>query len=118
MELSHQMRKRNAVLRATWLPRLQNEEADALTNADYRHFSAERRIPVSLDKLKFGVLNELMEAGVTYHDEVSALRERQRLQREATSLVKEADPQPARAGWPAQKRRKRAGATLRDREPW
>ena len=32
MELAHQMRVRRLVLRAKWLPRLENEEADALTN--------------------------------------------------------------------------------------
>ena len=37
MELAHQMRKRNLVLCAHWLPGLENEEADALTNFDYRH---------------------------------------------------------------------------------
>ena len=118
MELSHQMRKRNAVLRASWIPRLQNEEADALTNSDFRHFAPEKRIPVELADLNFGVLNELMSSGLEYHDEVTALRERQRQLRTSTPGVEEDVPQPARAGWPARKRRKRAGTTLRDREPW
>ena len=48
MELAHQMMRRRLVLRARWLPRLQNEEADALTNVDYRHFSADKRIPVDV----------------------------------------------------------------------
>ena len=44
MELAHQLADRKAVLRAQWLPRLQNEEADALTNCDFRHFDAAKRI--------------------------------------------------------------------------
>ena len=42
MELAHQMQLRQAILRALWLPRLQNEEADALTNLDFRHFAPEK----------------------------------------------------------------------------
>ena len=118
MELSHQMRRRNAVLQASWIPRLQNEEADALTNADFRHFSPKNRMPVELADLKFGVLDELMCSGIEYHDEVSALREKQRQLRIAAPGTDAGDQQPARAGWPARKRRKRAGATLKDREPW
>ena len=47
MELAHQMRRRRLVLRARWLPRLENEEADALTNLDFRHFDAAKRAGVS-----------------------------------------------------------------------
>ena len=118
MELAHQMRKRNAVLRASWLPRLQNEEADALTNADFRHFSPGLRVAVTLQDLKFGILDEFMSTGLAYHDEVTALREKQRLLRESTPSGAGDTQRPARAGWPASKKRKRAGDTLRDREPW
>ena len=40
MELAHQLGLRRAVLRAEWLPRLQNEEADALTNAGFHTFDS------------------------------------------------------------------------------
>ena len=53
MELVHQMRRRRLVLRARWLPRLQNDEADQLTNMDFRHFDPKERIPVSLERLGF-----------------------------------------------------------------
>ena len=43
MELAHKMRVRRLVLRAHWLPRLENEEADALTNFDFRHFDPRLR---------------------------------------------------------------------------
>ena len=54
MELAHQCRVRRVALRAAWLPRLQHEEADALTNLDFRHFDAARRIQVDLGKLEEG----------------------------------------------------------------
>jgi hypothetical protein len=66
MELAHQMRTRRLVLRAHWLPRLENEEADALTNFDFRHFDPARRIEVKLEELEFAVLNELFAAGEEY----------------------------------------------------
>ena len=47
-------------MRANWVPRLENEEADALTNWDFRHFDPARRLDVDLQKLEFGVLNELL----------------------------------------------------------
>lgn len=66
MELAHQMRIRRLVLRAHWLPRLENEEADALTNFDFRHFDPAKRVEVKLEDLEFAVLNELFAAGEEY----------------------------------------------------
>ena len=66
MELSCQLGFRRACLHTRWIPRLQNEEADALTNGDFQHFGPKLRIPVSLDQLQFRVVNELFEEGETY----------------------------------------------------
>ena len=44
MELACQLGLRRACMHARWIPRLQNEEADALTNGDFRHFDPKRRI--------------------------------------------------------------------------
>ena len=74
MELAHQMRRRRLVLRAQWLPRLQNDEADQLTNMDFRHFDKKKRIPVDLDRLGFQVLPELFEAGEAYLESLSQLK--------------------------------------------
>ena len=73
MELAVQLTKRNATTRANWIPRLENEEADALTNWDFRHFDPARRLDVDLQKLEFGVLNELLDVGERYLGEVAAL---------------------------------------------
>ena len=105
MELAHQMRVRRLVLRAHWLPRLENEEADALTNFDYRHFDAAKRIEVKLEELEFKVLNELFKEGEEY---VAALEKaRDELKKaKADGLI------------PTGKKRKKVGDSLRDRESW
>ena len=78
MELAHQMRRRRLVLRAHWLPRDQNEEADALTNFDYSHFDMGKRIEVDLDKLDFKVLPDLFACGESFHAELKSKREEEK----------------------------------------
>ena len=109
MELSHQMRRRRAVLRAHWLPRLQNEEADQLTNENFMNFSPENRVPVELDKLDFAYLPRLLGEGEAYMEDLDRQREANKRAREAGNVGVE------------KKRGKlgRGGAgRLRDREPW
>ena len=91
-------------MRANWIPRLENEEADALTNWDFRHFDPARRLEVDLLKLEFVVMNELMDAGERYLEEVATLK----------AKSKEAEAK-AKA---SQKKRPRKGPTLRERDPW
>ena len=91
-------------MRANQIPRLENEEADALTNCDFRHFDSARRLEVDLLKLEFVVMNELMDAGERYLGEVAALKEKSK-KAEATAKA-------------SQKKRPRKGPTLRERDPW
>ena len=104
-ELAVQLRTRGAVMRAEWVPRLQNEEADALTNSDFRHFSEELRVPVKLEELRFEILDQLLETGEAYLSEVEAARSQEKLRLAGTA---------GSAGHG----RKRTGASLREREPW
>jgi hypothetical protein len=53
LEIAEQLEKFNCYLDLAWVPRLQNEEADALTNGDYHMFSAELQVKVNLDTLPF-----------------------------------------------------------------
>ena len=55
---------------------MQNEEADALTNFEFDEFYLGRRIPLDLIelKLKFGVLNELLDPGEVYAKELGDLK--------------------------------------------
>ena len=43
MELAVQVGLRKATIRANWIPRLQNEEADALTNSEFHHFDRAKK---------------------------------------------------------------------------
>ena len=105
MELAHQMRIRRLILRAHWLPRLENEEADALTNYEYHHFNAKNRIKVNLDELKFGVLRGLFESGEAYYSDLNDKRAKAKEDRLAGKE-------------PEGKRKKLMGNTLKEREPW
>ena len=110
MELACQLGLRRACLHARWIPRLQNEEADALTNLDFRHFDPKRRIDVDLESMKLGVLNDLFFHGEEYLKELEA----------AKSAAKELAAKELLAGR-AQgggKKRKKAGDSLRERAPW
>ena len=69
MELSEQLRTRNAALSLRWVPREQNQEADDLTNLVFEKFDEKNRVPVDPSKLQFLVLNELnVTAGELYQD--------------------------------------------------
>ena len=103
MELAHQMRKRNLVLRAHWLPRLENEEADALTNFDYRHFRKENRIAVEIGNMGFEVMDKLFKLGEEYLTKLEAEKTRRKQE-----------------GGQAGKKKKKGliGNRLADRERW
>ena len=103
MELAHQMRKRNLVLRAHWLPRLENEEADALTNFDYRHFRKENRIAVEIGNMGFEVMDKLFKLGEEYLTKLEAEKARRKQE-----------------GGQAGKKKKKGliGNRLADRERW
>ena len=87
MELAHQMRRRRLILRALWTPRLENEEADALTNLDFRHFSPARRVEIDLAKIEFGLLNILFQKGEEYLAELDAAKEKVR-EKKAKQLMR------------------------------
>ena len=106
MELAHQMRVRRLVLRAHWLPRLENEEADALTNFDYRHFDPAKRVAVELAQLKFAVLDSLFKEGEEYMASLEA----------AKAKFKEA--KLAGTAQPEKRRKTLAGERLKDQSRW
>eukprot|EP00435_Cladocopium_sp_Y103_P061932 s382_g23.t1 len=61
MELAVQLQKLGLELELGWIPRGQNEEADALTNKEFGGFDMEKRIQKNFEDVKFMVLDELME---------------------------------------------------------
>ena len=67
---------RNAVLRAYWLPRLQNEEADALTDSDVGLLGMSKRVDGDQDMLGFVHRNDLFSVGVAYMKELAGFEGR------------------------------------------
>ena len=61
MELACQLQRANAELDLAWVPRNQNEEADALTNQRFEEFSEENRVAVDFESLDFVLLKDLMQ---------------------------------------------------------
>jgi hypothetical protein len=104
MELACQAGRKRASMRARWIPRLQNEEADALTNGEFHHFKDANRIEVDLGKLKFLVMDSLFELGEEYVAELAALKAAEK--RSAVSDDK------------APGKRRRKGQGIRETRPW
>ena len=61
-------------LRLDWLPRLQNREADALTNGDFSGFNPEQRVHIDPRDLLEEDLKDLLERGSELYSEVKELR--------------------------------------------
>ena len=99
MEVAHQCHRKGLTLRADWVPRLENQEADDLTNMEFKSFDPKKRINVRLEDLKFGVLNDLFKVGDDYLVELEKVKAQKRAQVEV-------------------KRRRLAGDSLRERDPW
>ena len=105
MELACQLGIRRACMHARWIPRLQNEEADALTNGDFRHFDSKLRIAVDLDKLGFLVMTDLFREGEEYVKDLAELK-------------KAEAPKKRASDGEGSKRKVKKGPTLRERDPW
>ena len=85
------------------MPRLENREADDLTIQEFKSFDSKKRLNVDLEKLDFCVLQQLFDVGDSYVNELDELK----AQAKATSAV-------AKEG----RKRKLAGESLRERDPW
>ena len=94
------------VLRAKWLPRLENEEADGLTNFDFRHFDPRNRIHVDLKDLNFAVLDDLFKVGTEYVNRLEAEKAKYKAAKLAGKAVTE------------KKRKTLAGERLKDTSRW
>ena len=71
MELALQLQRREADLGLFWLPRLQNEEADALTDQCYIAFDPAKRCRFNVAKFEGIVLNQVLAAGQDLYEEIS-----------------------------------------------
>ena len=81
---------------------MENQEADDLTNLEFKSFDPSKRLEVDLDKLNFGVLPALFAEGDRYVEELANLKLEAKWNDTQKGLMK----------------RRKAGDTLRDRDPW
>ena len=75
------------------IPRDQNEEADALTNFDYRFFDPEKRIEVDINALGFKLLPELFEFGEQNLTELAAEKAKAKEKKERRMGGRDGRPQ-------------------------
>ena len=73
-ELAAQMRERRLELDLEWIPRNQNEEADAITNGKTGLFDPSKKIEVEVASLKFIVLNKMVEVADHLYEQVKTRR--------------------------------------------
>ena len=74
MELATQLQSRGADLQLHWLPRLQNIEADALTNSIFAEFTPEKRMRFEFGSFKGHILSDLLACGIELYDEIRTSR--------------------------------------------
>jgi hypothetical protein len=79
MELAVQCRKRGIVLHLAWLPRLQNIEADELSNGVTHQFDPRLRINCKVEELEFEILNELLEYSEELYSDAAARKGKRKL---------------------------------------
>ena len=126
MELNLVAESRGVVVSLEWVPRLQNEEADALTNGDYSLFDADKRVNVDIENTEFIAMRELLTAAEEYEKALQAQKE-----------AKAKEKSPPRADTPGKGKRRRSSPTtapakgrpsglpqwkrrvpLKERDPW
>ena len=94
MEIAALLAKANVELNLLWLPRLQNVEADALTNSDYRGFNPDLRQKFCLEEYDGLVLKQMLAAGEELNSEVKAARKKKqkRVIKDRTTPLRVRDP--------------------------
>ena len=78
-----------------WVPRDQNEHADALTNSDYSEFDSARRVDLQVEDIQWIVLTGYMKAAQELYAETRRLRGEPRTRGEAAGAsrpLREQDP--------------------------
>ena len=89
------------------MPRLQNEEADDLTNWEFSKFDLAKRVEVDLEKLPFGVLHELLETSEDFFGQVESAR----------AVAREARASGADVSV-SKRLKRRPGEGLKESNPW
>ena len=106
-EFAAQLRRRNAELGLQWVPRDQNEEADALTNGHFNQFDPKLRMEINIADFKWLIMDKMLKVAEDVYQEVKS-------RREARRVTAAAAPVPAAVG----ESRRRPQERLRARDPW
>lgn len=93
-----------------WIPRDQNEEADALTNGRFEDFDPRNRIEVDMDRLNWLLLPQMMVVSEDIHRRVAEKREQKKKERQETPQGQQSAAQRSK--------RLRPGERLCARDPW
>ncbi len=105
MEVAATLQAKGAHLVLGWLPRWQNDEADRLSNGDFRGCDPRLRIRVDIEAYEGLVLKRMLKAGLELYDEI----------REAKiAKVRDKLKRTELDGEPVQAKR----AKLRETDPW
>jgi hypothetical protein len=78
MQLTCMLSVRNLWLHLNWVPRLQNVEADALTNSDFSLFNPDLRVEVVWEKIPLEVMGGLLAQGQEFLLELERLKSHKR----------------------------------------
>ena len=87
---------------------MQNQEADDLTNVEFRQFDPKRRIHVELKSLGLGVMDALFGAGDDYMSDLEKARASEKRKEEVRK----------QSGGKCAERKAAKGSNLRETDPW
>ena len=74
-ELAAQLRERSMALSLGWVPRDQNEEADALTNGDFASFESRLRVDIDVSQVRWLILPRMLEVAGEIDERVRKSKE-------------------------------------------
>lgn len=83
MELSEEMRALDLRMELEWIKREENQDADDLSNGDWRKFSEEMREDVRPETVEWRVLEKVQKRGEELYREVQALKEQKKAAKKA-----------------------------------
>ena len=75
MEVAAQCHSRLLQPSVQWIPRMQNVEADALTNEEFDAFDLQNRIPIDVAQLPLLILPKLLQHGEQFLAQRDLLKE-------------------------------------------
>jgi bisphosphoglycerate-independent phosphoglycerate mutase (AlkP superfamily) len=103
-EVCAQLKRGNFEMDLKWIPRGQNELADALTNKDFKAFSRDKRMHVEVADLGFIILPQMIDVAEHLYEKVKIQKTEREMRR--------------KEGRGEEKRKAKPSERLKAREPW